>query len=525
MRQKPILKYCGLTVILSGPSRFDQRTGKLLSANGGNFFNNECLSPETNVMQCDVRTFDCTDAYLPGTVCVLVLGEVAAQKILAVDNLLGQIRGTPYMVAGLPHIASFSPQDAVDPTDFESQSRGFEVHDLSKDAVDEKTHHGRTARKNFGFWLMHDTKRALSIIKNGIPTQEPAKYVIAPKQEEIMQFLGDTKDTDLYFDIETDADLHITCFAISTLDSPVFTIPLLDWNYKCYYSKTESLLRGLSGAVVRNTLVAHNGAAFDFLVLPFKYGIPLGRRLYDTMIAHHRCYPLVEKSLGHCTSLWTYELFHKDESDFSYNSPQSCMRLWSYCGKDVHTMRLIKSAISDFARRIPGLESSISQAMDSIRPYITMMLQGIHYRQDLVEKIVHENDRLMTHYIKWVPWLVGADRMSFIKGSGKSSMLGSSAQCARYFHDVCGYPVINRSEKTNEPSLGKREMFKLRLKHENPLIDLCIAYRELQKESGSLKFRPWKNAAVAEQQKLCLDSTLDTNDQVESLTESLLAGS
>lgn len=475
-------------------------------------------------MQCDVRTLDCTDAYLPGTLCVLVLGESATQKLVGTEQSLGQIRGFPYMVSGIPHVCSFTPQDAVDPTDFESQARGIEVNDVKNDAVDEKTHHGRTARKNFGFWLMRDTKRALSIIKNGLPKQEPARYIIKPSYEEITKFLATANNEDLFFDIETDAELHITCFAISTLHSPVYVVPLLDWNYQRVYQQTERILHNLSLALVRCTLVAHNGAAFDFIVLPFKYGIPLGKRLYDTMIAHHRCYPLVEKSLGHCTSLWTYEPFHKDESDFSYNSPQSCMQLWSYCGKDVHTMRLIKSAIDTFARRIPGLESSISQAMDSIRPYITIMLQGIHYRDDMVQKIVKENDRLMTHYIKWVPWLVGEDRMSYIKGSGKSSMLGSSAQCARYFHDICGYPVINRSEKTNEPALGKREMFKLRLKHENPLIDLCIAYRELQKESGSLKFRSWKSAEVAEQQRLCLNTISDTSDQIESLTESLLAG-
>ena len=34
-------------------------------------------------------------------------------------------------------------------------------------------------------------------------------------------------------------------------------------------------------------------------------------------------------------------------------------------------------------------------------------------------------------------------------------------------------------------------MYKLRLKFENPVIDLVMAFRETQKESGSLKFNPW----------------------------------
>ena len=433
---------------MSNPSRFDLNTGKLLSANGGLFFNNECLQPETNKMQCDVRTADCREELLPGTTCVLLLGETAAQQWLNLpDGILGQIRGAPYVINGIPHIASFFPQDAVDRGNWEDKFHNGDTED-ENEYTDDKSHHGKTSRKNYRFWLLRDTKRAIDISRKGLPERANAKYIIAPKQEEIIQFFRDTKNTDLYFDIETDTDLHITCFAVSTVDSPVFTVPLLDWNYKFYYSKTPQILAALSRAINANTLVAHNGAAFDFIVLPLRYGIPLGESLYDTMIAHHRFYPLVEKSLGHCVSLWTYEPFHKDESDFSYNSPESCHRLWSYCGKDVHTMRLVKQAITAAATKIPGMAESINQAMLSIRPYILMSLMGMHYKQDKLQSIMRENDRLMNHYIKWSEMLVGKEAMKYVKGSGKSSMLGSSAQAARYFHELCEYPIIARSQKT-----------------------------------------------------------------------------
>lgn len=493
MRQKPILTYNGLTVVLSNPSRFDRV--KLLSANGGVFFNNECLQPETNIMQCDVRLKEDRSPLLSGTKCVLVLGESAAETWITREHTLGQIRGTPYVIGGIPHIASFFPQDAVDPRDFESSSRGEEMETDDTDALDDKSHHGRTARKNYRFWLTRDVKRCINICTNGLPATTKADYEIHPNFDRIAAFLRETKDTDLFFDIETDTDLHITCFAIATADSPVFVVPLLTHNYTRAYNQTEDLLRSLAVAIRRNTLVAHNGAAFDFLVLPLRYGIPVGPRLYDTMMAHHRFWPLVEKSLGHCTSLWTYEPFHKDESDFSYNTPESCYRLWSYCGKDVHTMRLIKQAIGVAARRIPGMERSISEAMDSIRPYITIMLQGMYYREDKLRAIVRENDRLMTHYASWVPKLIGSEALGYVKGTGKSCMLGSTDQCVRYFHDLMGYPVVMRSPKTGEPSMGKRAIYKLRLKHKNPLLDLCIAYRETQKESGSLKFNPFVSAA------------------------------
>ena len=57
---------------------------------------------------------------------------------------------------------------------------------------------------------------------------------------------------------------------------------------------------------------------------------------------------------------------------------------------------------------------------------------------------------------------------------------------------MLGYPVVFKSKKTQLPSLGKKAMYKLRLKHDNPVIDFVLAYREVAKESGSLKFNPWK---------------------------------
>ena len=76
-------------------------------------------------------------------------------------------------------------------------------------------------------------------------------------------------------------------------------------------------------------------------------------------------------------------------------------------------------------------------------------------------------------------------------------MPGSNLQCVRYFHEMLGYPVVAKGKETKDgtknPSLGKKAMYKLRLKHDNPVIDICLAYRELQRESGSLNFLPWEN--------------------------------
>ena len=157
--------------------------------------------------------------------------------------------------------------------------------------------------------------------------------------------------------------------------------------------------------------------------------------------------------------------------------------------------------------------------MDSIPAYLTIMIQGIRYNHDKLLSVVRENDRLMTHYASWVPNLLGSEAMSYVRGNSKACMCGSPDQCVRYFHDLLGYPVVLRSPKTGEPSLGKRAMFKLRLKHKNPLIDICLAYRETSKESGSLKFIPWKAAPAAEQKELFSNTQQDTSLLADLPTE------
>jgi hypothetical protein len=83
LRNKPKLRYSGLTIILSNPSRFDKEyrpgIGNLLSANSGVLMN-DCLQPEFNSMMCDVRVMEDVTPFLEDTKCILLLGEHAMHK-------------------------------------------------------------------------------------------------------------------------------------------------------------------------------------------------------------------------------------------------------------------------------------------------------------------------------------------------------------------------------------------------------------------------------------------------------------
>jgi len=514
LRSKPKLTYCGLTIIMSNPSRFD--TARLLSANGGLMFDNHCLRPEFNSMQCDIRLMEDTTPILPNTKCILILGESAMHKYLpeTINSDLGAMRGSLFYYNNIPTICSFNPQEAVDLQNYEAThnvlSKDYTPDDaLSSDGEDEDEGNvkafGRTKRANYSFWLQADVRKCKKILLQSKPSVLPSpSYRIYPPSEEVINILRATKNTNLYFDIETDyEEQNLQCFSFAFYSpdsglSTVYSVPILDYNYKPAYSSYHHILRALAVAFRDNTVVAHNGATFDFFVMANKYHIPV-IKAYDTMIAMQRCFPDIERSLGHCVSYWTWEKFHKDEDSHSYHTMAQMNDRMKYCGKDVYTMFLVHQAIEQYAKKIPGLSDSISAAMNCIRPYLTSTLQGVRVDEEKVKTMINENDRLMVQYNRMIEILVGFDGMRQVRAviKGKPSMMaGSNTQCCEYFHSLLGYAVVakgkeNKFTGVRKPSLGKKALYKLALKYENPVINLICAYRAVAKETSRLRFEPW----------------------------------
>lgn len=511
-RKKPILPYKGLTVVMSNPSRFDKLA--LLSANGGHLFNDHCLRPEFNTMQVDVRVKEDMSPLLPDTKCILLLGEAALHTWIpeSRNNSLNEVRGSVYYYNGIPAIASYLPQDAADKRNLEAEHNPLasdftanddydneeENEDKAEDAYAVKKH-GKTKRANYAFWLQRDVKRCKHILQHGViqsSNQNPT-YHTFPKPEEVVNVLSTTKDAYLYFDMETDREeQNLQCFSFSFDGRNIYNVPVLDYNYRYSFAGTSSILRALVIAIKNNTIVSHNGANFDFFVLGYKYRIPV-YRCYDTMIAHHRCWPDIEKSLGHAVSHLTWEHFHKDEDSEGYYNQQQMTDRMKYCGKDVYTMYLVHQAIEAYAKTIPGLSHSISTAMDCIVPYLTATMQGLRYNQKKLQAIKDENDKLMMEYLRIITILIGKQGMEMVRSCVKAkagAFPGSNKQCCEYFHKLLGYPVVNYSDKTREPSLGKKNLYKLALKHpDNPVIPFTLLYRQVQKEFGTLKFVPFRD--------------------------------
>lgn len=508
----PPYTYKGLTIIMSNPSRFD-RPGRILSANGGQFFD-YCLTPAMSRHQCDIRLLNCNDPLREGTRCVLVLGEPAQKKYMGVSTTLNEQRGSPVILNGIPYISSYLPQECVDFRQLESSRNPYLTNTTSLGAdsqyfgsidgedtevpSDEKKHHGRTKHKNYSYWLNADVKKCQRICANPnvLHATPTTVYTIYPDANSVINWLSNVKGNKLFFDMETDANFNITCFAFGTDPSTVYVVPVIDHTYALAYEQTllAQIFRSLAVAIRDNTIIAHNGSGFDYLILARNYKIPVGVNCCDTMLEHHRCATSVEKSLGHAISRWTYLPYHKDEGNFAYGNDRQAMQLWQYCGKDVSSMMHVHSGIHSHAATVPGLSESIDQTNASIRPYLISTLTGMSYSSEEMLLKIRDNDRYANAYMKLGRYLTGRER--FLPTSPKD--------CVSYFHDQMDYPVLGKTP-TGKPSLNEKIMLKLALAIKakakkdtgrddtaNPMIDLVLAYRGLIKESGSLGFVPWK---------------------------------
>jgi hypothetical protein len=499
---------------MSNPSRFDLTGMTLLSAAGGRLFNDYCLQPDYNTMQIDVRLADDESPLLEGTRCILTMGEYTCHHLLPETraNTLGEVRGGLYYYKGIPTIPTFNPQDAADikayEQSFNKDAKDYSGDDSLSESGDEEDgdgkRHGKTKRSNYAFWIRADTKKCKHILSMGTSFLErpSPSFRLYPPSDTVINTLTETKGRHLYLDIETDYEKqNLLCFSFSFDGVTVYSVPVLDYQYHWAYPTIHFILRALSIAIRNNTIVAHNGAAFDFFVLGYKYKIPINKS-YDTMLAMHRCFPDVEKSLGHCTSYWTWENFHKDSDSKAYRTHSDMMAKLQYCAKDVYTMALIKDGIDTYAKTIPGLTDSIECAMHSIKPYLTTTLQGIRFIEERRQKVIRDNDIILNKYLMLINYLIGDESVKAVKknAAGKYSQKAfpnSNKQCVKYFHDLLGYPVVYRNPPDRKgirnPSLAKLNLYKLQLKHDNPVIALTAVFRCIAKESSMLKFTPWRD--------------------------------
>jgi len=413
--------------------------------------------------ECIISDYTAPD--IKGASHIALVGLKAFQRWTEFSSLQSH-RGQPLLVFGLPTIATFHPQDAHDFSREDEEASGNEK--------DFQT----TLPINYRFWIKADIKKLL----NGFKPIEPLRYITYPPMGDVIKKLNNAKNQTIYLDIENRIlDLTLNCIGIAIDDSSVAVIPIYRYDNRLAYSQLElaRFFRALSLAFQRNRVVIHN-CFHDLIVLAHKYRILFGHDIFDTMLAHHRCFAEVERSLGHCISYWTWQPFHKDQAICPLNQEQEQL-YWKYNALDVHGMRIVYREQCKYIQQDKGLADSVNQVMSSIYPYLLMCLQGMEINELQLSEARWAIMRKQKQYLRIARILLGDPLFN----------PGSPQQLSKFFHSKLHYEVQLRTA-TGAPSLNHVALLKLHLQYNNPLIPLILSFRSATKTLAMLEFIPWK---------------------------------
>ena len=477
LAQLPTIDYCGLTIILGKPSRFD--THKLLSGHAGYLFTKYLHPAIVESISLQVATEPVT--ILPNTKVVLLLGDEAVAKYYPIEDgkptTLNDARGNPAMGKdGVIYICSYAPQDAADVKDYESPEGDDDDGEDLDDSSSVKSH-GVTKRRNWKWWLKADIKKAFYLAKHGMAPEEDFNIKLYPEIDEVINTLLTTHGEYLYLDIETAAQQTLTCVGFNFSDSKnVYVVPWKTYQNTLTYSDNlcRKFIQALAVAMGRNTVVCHN-AAFDLLVLAYKYKIPLPRKVEDTMLMWHRCYPEVEKSLGHLISYFLNRRYHKGEGIYSPHNATQELQLYTYNGKDIVTTRGIHIGLKAELVKT-GAEKSADWANRMLRPYLTATLRGI--KTD-VAAFCKRYDNLEAKRL-------ALNRCIAIITSRPDMNVRSWQQVTKYLYAEQKLPCPDPKNPTNSKTL-----LRLLTKHKIPSIKLILMSKRTGKLSSSMKIRLW----------------------------------
>jgi hypothetical protein len=471
-KQLPVSEYNGITIILDKPSRFDEASGHLLSGITRDWFRD---ATGVNPDECEIRLTHDKTPFQDNTQHVILSGfNSISQWTSGRHSLLDHCydiaithKGQVYRSIGVHNL-----QDCVDYTSVDGDE------DDADDAASDNKDHCDTRRNNYPFWTGWAVKKLLGqTIKS---TTNDFNPIIYPNLQEVVKLLLSTKGQDLYVDIECSrAYGTLDCVGFRINQGPVYVVPVYLYNGKLAYSQPAQLLHALSIAFQRNRVIGHNIAGFDLVYLASQYRIAFGRSLYDTMLANHRLFAEAEKSLGHVIGQWTAFEYHKDQIIVPH-SREDDQRLWMYNARDVHRLYDLVKSQQQYAATIPGQLQSIAQVNRCIYPYLKMSLKGIKVNGPKLAISGKDLHRRIIQLDRIANWLVG-----------RPISLNSPKQIVDYFHGQLHYPPVMET-KSGAPGLGKKALYMLGVRHDNPLIGYILGYRKLSKDLSSLNFKELK---------------------------------
>lgn len=434
-----------------------------------NYTNDETLGLDIRVVSDPVQM---RRPYTSGTR-ILALGQPALAA-LGFEPRLNKLRGiclsTP---ANHPVIATYHPIDCW-------TMRRASNDESDDDPAEESKDVGPTKRQNYLHWAMLDYTKLMTM-PWPLPSVLQPTNTIPQTADHTVQLL-DSIQQFAVIDIETRRQDHsLDCIGFFT-SGRAFVIPFYTYNDTRYFSKPgdfgrvwRALIRLFSR---RDVLFIGHNLAFDLSVLCFHYNLPLPRRLYDTMIAMHREYPQLEKSLSHALSLYTHATRNHKADIALNNSPDNLRRLIQYNANDCFWTYQVFAEQRRRAAGNPALDDAVRLGNDTLYATLMISLTGACVDTEaLAEQRQFHQQRAdqLTRVLK-----ILTDNPNFNPDSPK--------QLEALFYARLAYPIEEVTD-TGSAATDAGTIYKLQLKQSNPLFPIIIAAKEASKAASMLGFK------------------------------------
>lgn len=471
---EPGRRFNGLVVYLSRPNRYDITNSRLLSGPPGDFLRDTLRRCEYDPAE---TVFTTEQMYLPP-------GQIVKHMLL-LGSTAHRVRGRSNRDASVADArgwvehnttTTFDPVDCCDIVDHEHGFAGDDDDD-DDDAGGTNKDSAPTMRRNYRFWFEADVRKLLCNERR--ITYKHLNQRI--NSMGLIKWLNAQSNTLLFFDIETHPPTNsVQCFSIAARTGPVYTISIYDYRGSSA-PMLPQLFAALAKAFSRNTVVGHN-ITFDLGFLFHFHGVPFSHRLYDTMLAQHRCFPEAEKSLAHTMSYWLNVPAHKAVAHtFTPWNISQQNALLDYNACDVMVLREIHAAQLSYAAYDQGLLDSITQVNTVAADYLLAGLTGITINNIALHNRKRELDATLTQLTRVMRILVGED--SFNPGSGQ--------QISVWLYDGLNYAILDRTE-SGAPKTDIKTLYKQLIKHpENVALRVLLLYKKLAKDAGMLDFKPY----------------------------------
>lgn len=473
----PPTKHNGIVVYLSNPDRFMAANRSL---NSGPAFGLLAETLRANDVDPDSCIYTNDYAFGCDTQAVsLILGDHAAGALLQqYNNTLDAFRG---YVVNKPRLArataTYAPIDCYEVFSHEPDSFNNDDDD-DDDAASSNKDGAPTRRSSYLHWFRADIQKLLQPELHRTKTTYRFHTRRHITTDELIRWLNAQSNQHIYLDIETHPPTNtVQCMSFMTAGSHCFMVPCYTETGAATHNLTK-LFTALTRAFQRNIIAGHN-IIFDLSFLFHYHGVPYGPRIYDTMLAHHRAYPEVEKSLAHAISYWINAPFHKDTAGTftPYNRAQY-EKLLEYNARDVLCLPAIHASQMEEARRTPGLQASIEQAMTSAVPYMTAGFTGFNIDTKKFEKEVSGGEVTTAQLTRVLRVLIGSPDFN----------PASPQQVGRWLYDGLNYPILERTD-SGAPGTGLKILYQLLVKFpENVALKLLIQFKLADKVVSMMGF-------------------------------------